>query len=123
MIVALKKSSYFHKVIKGRRSMNRVDVICDERGDIFKKEEVPNQFVKHFQQFLGNKSDIAVLDDEGLFSTMLNQDEAEDMIRVVSNKEIKDAMFYIGDHRALGPDGWYVLNYTYHFPFETDLND
>ncbi|GKG24607.1 hypothetical protein Tco_0395235 [Tanacetum coccineum] len=35
-----KNSSYFHKVIKGRRSGNRVDVICDERGDRFEKEEV-----------------------------------------------------------------------------------
>ncbi|GJT58681.1 RNA-directed DNA polymerase, eukaryota, reverse transcriptase zinc-binding domain protein [Tanacetum coccineum] len=77
-----KNSSYFHKVIKGRRSRNRVDVICDER---------------------------AILDDEGLFSTMLNQDEAEDMIRVVSNKEIKDAMFDIGDNRAPGPDGYSSL--------------
>nr|GEX36605.1 RNA-directed DNA polymerase, eukaryota, reverse transcriptase zinc-binding domain protein [Tanacetum cinerariifolium] len=77
-----KKSSYFHKVIKGKRSKNRVDVICDDRS---------------------------VLDDEGLFSTMLNQDEAEDMIRVVSNKEIKDAMFDIGDNRAPGPDGYSSL--------------
>nr|GEZ24173.1 RNA-directed DNA polymerase, eukaryota, reverse transcriptase zinc-binding domain protein [Tanacetum cinerariifolium] len=42
-------------------------------------------------------------------STMLTQDDAEDMIREVSNKEIKDAMFDIRDNRALGPNGYSSL--------------
>nr|GEZ82581.1 RNA-directed DNA polymerase, eukaryota, reverse transcriptase zinc-binding domain protein [Tanacetum cinerariifolium] len=50
-----------------------------------------------------------VLDDEGLFSTILNQDEAKDMIRVVGNKEIKDDMFDIGDNRAPGLDEYSSL--------------
>ncbi|GKD56853.1 RNA-directed DNA polymerase, eukaryota, reverse transcriptase zinc-binding domain protein [Tanacetum coccineum] len=105
-----KNSACFYKVIKGRRSRNRVDVNYDEKGDGYEKEEVPTQFVKHFQQFLGNNSEVSTLKDcEGLFSTMLNQEEAEDMIREVSNNEIKEAMFDIGDNRAPGPDRYSSL--------------
>ncbi|GJV32713.1 RNA-directed DNA polymerase, eukaryota, reverse transcriptase zinc-binding domain protein [Tanacetum coccineum] len=36
-------------------------------------------------------------------------DEAIDMIREVTNKEIKDAIFDVGDNRAPGPDGYSSL--------------
>nr|GEY02122.1 hypothetical protein [Tanacetum cinerariifolium] len=73
-----------------------------------------NEAVTDEEKLLAQKARIkwlneAVLDNEGLFSTMLDQDEAEDMIRVVSNKEIKDAMFDIGDNRAPSPDGYSSL--------------
>ncbi|GKA37485.1 copia protein [Tanacetum coccineum] len=65
-----KNNSFFHKVIKGRRSRNRVVVICDEQG-----------IVK-------------------TYSALLTQDGAEDMIKDVSDKEIKEAMFDIEDNKA-----------------------
>ncbi|GJY86836.1 RNA-directed DNA polymerase, eukaryota, reverse transcriptase zinc-binding domain protein [Tanacetum coccineum] len=102
-----KNSSFFHKVIKGRRSRNRVDIIRDENGNSYGKDEVPLQFVKHFQQFLGNHSNVSdLVYSEDLFSNVLSNDEAEEMIKEVSDKEIKDALFDIGDNKALGPDGY-----------------
>ncbi|GKC52243.1 RNA-directed DNA polymerase, eukaryota, reverse transcriptase zinc-binding domain protein [Tanacetum coccineum] len=77
--------SFFHKVIKGRRSRNRVDIICDENGNNYGKDEVPL---------------------EDLFSNVLSNDEAEEMIKEVSDKEIKVALFDIGDNKAPGPDGF-----------------
>ncbi|GJR46912.1 RNA-directed DNA polymerase, eukaryota, reverse transcriptase zinc-binding domain protein [Tanacetum coccineum] len=70
-----KNSSFFHKVIKGRRSRNRVDVIW---------------IVK-------------------TYLALLTQDGAEDMIKDVSDKEIKEAMFDIEDNKAPGPDGYSSL--------------
>ncbi|GKC89299.1 RNA-directed DNA polymerase, eukaryota, reverse transcriptase zinc-binding domain protein, partial [Tanacetum coccineum] len=73
----------------------------------YEKEEVPLQFVKHFQQFLGNPSsvvDLALSDD--LFSIVLTNADAEEMIKKVSEKEIMEAMFDIVDNKAPGPDGF-----------------
>ncbi|GKA20543.1 RNA-directed DNA polymerase, eukaryota, reverse transcriptase zinc-binding domain protein [Tanacetum coccineum] len=43
---------------------------------------------------------------EDLFSNVLSNDEAEEMIKEVSDKEIKDALFDIGDNKAPGLDGF-----------------
>ncbi|GJW84566.1 RNA-directed DNA polymerase, eukaryota, reverse transcriptase zinc-binding domain protein [Tanacetum coccineum] len=75
-----KNSAFFHKVIKMRRSRNRVDSICDENGVRYVNEEVPMQF-----------------------------EEVDFMVRKISAKEVKDAMFDIGDNRAPGPDGFSSL--------------
>ncbi|GJT71235.1 RNA-directed DNA polymerase, eukaryota, reverse transcriptase zinc-binding domain protein [Tanacetum coccineum] len=105
-----KNSAFFHKMIKGRRSRNRVDSICDENRVRYVNEEVPMQFVKHFQQFLGKSYEASELSTGGeLFCNILTQEEAEFMVREISDKEVKDAMFDIGDNRAPGPDGFSSL--------------
>nr|GEU91407.1 hypothetical protein [Tanacetum cinerariifolium] len=102
-----KNSSFFHKVIKGRRSKNRVATICDENGIYYEGDDVPIQFVKHFQQFLGQPSSTIIITmSEDLFCNVLNLEEAIWMVREVNNNEIKDAMFDIRDNRAPGPDGY-----------------
>ncbi|GJZ96178.1 RNA-directed DNA polymerase, eukaryota, reverse transcriptase zinc-binding domain protein, partial [Tanacetum coccineum] len=88
-----KNSSFFHKVIKGRRSRNRVATIYNEEGNYFEGDDVPKQFVNHFQKFLGMPficSDIVMTDD--LFCNVLTPKEAVWMVRNVTNDEVKDAM-------------------------------
>ncbi|GKD67625.1 RNA-directed DNA polymerase, eukaryota, reverse transcriptase zinc-binding domain protein [Tanacetum coccineum] len=41
-----------------------------------------------------------------IFTKTLNIDEADRMVIEVSNKDIKEAIFYIGDNKALRPDGF-----------------
>nr|GEX89261.1 ribonuclease H-like domain-containing protein [Tanacetum cinerariifolium]GEX91366.1 ribonuclease H-like domain-containing protein [Tanacetum cinerariifolium] len=48
----------------------------------------------------------AVKDEERVFGTKLNNEESADMVREVTNFEIKNAMFDIGDNKASGPDGY-----------------
>ncbi|GKE49229.1 hypothetical protein Tco_1480487 [Tanacetum coccineum] len=114
-----KNNLFFHNLIKGRRSKNRVEIICDENGNSYEKEEVPLQFVNHFQQFLGNLSSVVdlVLSDD-LFSTVLTNADAEEMIKEVSEKEIKEAMFDIGDNKAPGPDGFSYVFFKKHGMWE-----
>nr|GEY43156.1 hypothetical protein [Tanacetum cinerariifolium] len=92
-----KNSSFFHKVTKGRRSRNRVEVICDENGESYEREEVPVQFLKHFQQFLGNASNVSELAvNDDLFSTILTNNEAGEMVKEVTwntvGKDVCDAI-------------------------------
>ncbi|GJT03880.1 RNA-directed DNA polymerase, eukaryota, reverse transcriptase zinc-binding domain protein [Tanacetum coccineum] len=102
-----KNTKYFHNVIKSRRNSNRVRGVCDENGNWFEGDNVAVQFVNHFEKFLGNKGDVEQIENPSeLFTNKISQGKAEDMVREVTNKEIKDAIFDIGNDKAPGPDGF-----------------
>ncbi|GKD87605.1 RNA-directed DNA polymerase, eukaryota, reverse transcriptase zinc-binding domain protein, partial [Tanacetum coccineum] len=72
-------------------------------------DEVPIQFVKHFESFLGPQPNMECLNlDSKIFKNKIDLDVAGEMIREVSKDEIKEAMFSIDDNKALGPDGFTV---------------
>nr|GFB08682.1 hypothetical protein [Tanacetum cinerariifolium] len=50
--------------------------------------------------------DCNVLNEEGLFSKKISADIASNMVREVTNDEIKATMFDIGNDRSLDPDGY-----------------
>ncbi|GKC03028.1 RNA-directed DNA polymerase, eukaryota, reverse transcriptase zinc-binding domain protein [Tanacetum coccineum] len=94
------RTAFFHKVIKGRMDKSRSETVCNDKG-----EAVVEDFVKHFNAFLGNNHTVSPIEDSAyLFSKKLTEEEASWMIREVSDNEIKDAMFNIGDHKAPSPD-------------------
>ncbi|GKA35541.1 RNA-directed DNA polymerase, eukaryota, reverse transcriptase zinc-binding domain protein [Tanacetum coccineum] len=70
-------SSYFHKVVKGRMSRNRIEDVVYE-----------------------------VKDADSLFTKRLDVDVALDLIKPVDDKEIKEALFSIDDNKASEPDGY-----------------
>ncbi|GJT11650.1 RNA-directed DNA polymerase, eukaryota, reverse transcriptase zinc-binding domain protein [Tanacetum coccineum] len=72
-----RNNAYFHKTIKSRQQRNRVDAVCDENGKIFEGKEVDEQFVKHFQKFLGESKDVEKISNMGsLLHNKLNYEEA-----------------------------------------------
>ncbi|GKA68338.1 reverse transcriptase domain, reverse transcriptase zinc-binding domain protein, partial [Tanacetum coccineum] len=102
-----KNTKYFHNVIKSRRNSNRVRGVCDENGNWFEGDNVAVQFVNHFEKFLGNKGDVEQIENPSeLFTNKISQGKTEDMVREVTNKEIKDVIFDIGNDKAPGPDGF-----------------
>ncbi|GKB79744.1 RNA-directed DNA polymerase, eukaryota, reverse transcriptase zinc-binding domain protein, partial [Tanacetum coccineum] len=102
-----KNTTFFHKVIKGRKQRNRIESICDEKGERFYGEDVPDQFVKHFQQFLGTERKVQpMVDCDHIFTKQLSSLEANEMIKEVTSEEIKSTMFDIKDDKATGPDGF-----------------
>ncbi|GKC90758.1 RNA-directed DNA polymerase, eukaryota, reverse transcriptase zinc-binding domain protein [Tanacetum coccineum] len=48
-----KNSAYFHKVLKGMLNKNRIMSVCAEDGRRYDNCDVAEQFVKHFEGFLG----------------------------------------------------------------------
>ncbi|GJT28636.1 putative RNA-directed DNA polymerase, eukaryota, reverse transcriptase zinc-binding domain protein [Tanacetum coccineum] len=72
-------SAYFHKSIKCRNQRSRIELIL-------------------------NSDNVEI--SEGLFSKTALMDIASNMVRPVTNEEIKAAMFDIGDEKASGPDGY-----------------
>ncbi|GKC34971.1 RNA-directed DNA polymerase, eukaryota, reverse transcriptase zinc-binding domain protein [Tanacetum coccineum] len=101
-----KNSKFFHAVIKGRIHRNRIDVVCDEKNVTFKGLEVAEQFVKHFQSFLGKSSNVEPIILNTLNVKKVFVEDATFMIRQVTDKEIKEALFDICDNKSPGPDGF-----------------
>nr|GEW38929.1 ribonuclease H-like domain-containing protein [Tanacetum cinerariifolium] len=84
------------KSIKSRKHKGRIESICDENGKRFKGDNVASVFVEHFRKFLGTKHDVQPLESiDMVFDKVLSKEEAEDMIGIVTNEEIKDVVFYI----------------------------
>ena len=58
-----KNYAYFHQVVKGRKYRNHIHSVCDERGIRYEGEEVAEQFVSHFQKFLGDNREVTPIND------------------------------------------------------------
>ncbi|GJS85946.1 RNA-directed DNA polymerase, eukaryota, reverse transcriptase zinc-binding domain protein, partial [Tanacetum coccineum] len=86
---------------------SRVMTICNEKGERFENDRVAEQFLKHFQEFLGKQDEvIEIPSDRIVFPNKLSTEEADRMCRSVNEVEVKNAMFDIDDSKALGPDGY-----------------
>ncbi|GJX07043.1 RNA-directed DNA polymerase, eukaryota, reverse transcriptase zinc-binding domain protein [Tanacetum coccineum] len=100
-------TAYFHKILKGRVSKSRIEVINDDAGNTFYGDDIPAQFVEHFKKFLGADDVVFPIQDcEGLFTKKLNPQIANHMIRPIPDEEIKASMFSIKDDKVAGPDGF-----------------
>ncbi|GKA92743.1 RNA-directed DNA polymerase, eukaryota, reverse transcriptase zinc-binding domain protein [Tanacetum coccineum] len=73
----------------------------------YEGNQVPSQFVRHFQNFLGKEVMAKSIEDKNeIFTCTLTNEEAILMVTEVKNEEIKKALFDIADVKALGPDGF-----------------
>ncbi|GKC75870.1 hypothetical protein Tco_1126644 [Tanacetum coccineum] len=68
--------------------------------------KVPDAFVAHYEAFLGQTGYTNGFDGSNLFSNCLDEQGAAHMVRMVTDREIKDAMFSMGDEKSPGPDGF-----------------
>lgn len=81
--------------------------IYDDQGKTYEGDGMSEQFVKHFEDFLGKAIEVEhIIDAENLFTNKLSNEDADRMVIEVTDKEIKDAMFDIGENKAPGPDGF-----------------
>ncbi|GJY83206.1 RNA-directed DNA polymerase, eukaryota, reverse transcriptase zinc-binding domain protein [Tanacetum coccineum] len=100
-------SSYFHNVIKGRVTKSRIEVVYDGSGKAYYGDSVTDQFVSHFSNFLGTGDDVIDVDDSRtLFMRRLDIDTSVDLIKPITDEEIKEALFSIDDNKVSGPDGY-----------------
>ncbi|CAH1428278.1 unnamed protein product [Lactuca virosa] len=100
-------TKFFHRVVKSRGNKNRILMVLDEDGRWVSGKAMKEKFVNHFKKFLGCEDiiEFSCLND-GFFHNKLDSRVALNMIRVVTDEEIKVAMFDIDDNRAPGPDGF-----------------
>ncbi|GJY81253.1 hypothetical protein Tco_0494004 [Tanacetum coccineum] len=98
-------SAYFYKTIKSKNQRIRIETILNSDNVEVSGSMVPYVFMKHYEQFLGSDMECANLNVEGMFSKTIPSHIPGNMVWNVTNKEIKDFMFYIGDEKAPGLDG------------------
>ncbi|GJV61287.1 putative RNA-directed DNA polymerase [Tanacetum coccineum] len=99
-------SAFFHKAVKGRMSRSRIDAVTDAASNIFVNDHVADAFVSHYEVFLGQEGTTSCLNASNLFDQVLSSDMAEEMIQDVRDKEIKEALFSMGNDKSPGPDGY-----------------
>ena len=96
-----RNTKFFHKIIKGRQHKSRIIEVCGENGVRYEREHVAGPFLEHFQKFLGRKDDVVEFQRDTVeFTNKLSNEEAELLVRDVTEKEIKEAMYDIDDSKA-----------------------
>nr|GEU57129.1 reverse transcriptase domain, reverse transcriptase zinc-binding domain protein [Tanacetum cinerariifolium] len=93
-------TAYFYRIVKSKCARNRIEMVWDSSNVLHEGNAVPGAFVAHYEQFLGLEGTSTPLDDQGLFTRVLDNHKAEFMVRDVSDSEIKDAIFSMGDDKA-----------------------
>ncbi|XP_022014922.1 uncharacterized protein LOC110914438 [Helianthus annuus] len=99
-------TAFFHNSIKSKNHRSRIEIVKDVNGTLHEGIDAAKALLDHYENFLGRKDNNLVNPSPELFVNKLNPDKAQLMVREVSNEEIKNAMFDIGDNKASGPDGF-----------------
>ncbi|GJR14147.1 RNA-directed DNA polymerase, eukaryota, reverse transcriptase zinc-binding domain protein [Tanacetum coccineum] len=101
-----KNNKFFHVVLRSRKHKSRVAAISNEDGEMLEGEQVPEQFVSHFQKFLRSSFVVKEVGDNIIHEVRVSKDAANDMVQSVSKEEVKEAIFDIDENKAPGPDGF-----------------
>ncbi|GKD26194.1 hypothetical protein Tco_1232408 [Tanacetum coccineum] len=101
-------TAYFHKVVKSQASRNRIDSVTASNGVCVDGDQVSLAFINHYTEFLGQQGVISDFNSIDLFSKQLSNDVANYMIHGMFDQEIREAIFYMGDNKAPGPDGYSI---------------
>ncbi|GKD28037.1 hypothetical protein Tco_1234251 [Tanacetum coccineum] len=80
--------------------------VGDSNSAYFHK--VPMAFVTHYSSFLGQQGVNQTLNSDNLFINKLDSNVASNMVRIVSTREVKEAIFSMGNDKSPGPDGYTV---------------
>ncbi|GJV26677.1 retrovirus-related pol polyprotein from transposon TNT 1-94 [Tanacetum coccineum] len=99
-------TAYFHKAVKSRISRSRIEVIMDTSGMLFANEQVADAFVNHYEAFHSQSVHTGTFDIKGLFLNTMDNEVALSMVRPMTEIEVKEVIFSMGNDKALGPDGF-----------------
>ncbi|KAK1424412.1 hypothetical protein QVD17_19741 [Tagetes erecta] len=80
---------YFHNYVKGRNHRARIHSIKDMNGMEWEGDQMIQQFVSHYNSFLGGQHTVSRVPSDDLFTSRLNHHVALAMIAPVEKDEIK----------------------------------
>ncbi|KAJ9536534.1 hypothetical protein OSB04_un000286 [Centaurea solstitialis] len=100
-------TKFFHNVVKERRGRNFIRTIAGSDGIFVHDDAVGELFLEHFRGFLGMKDPLVNPEmPPSFFANKLSLADSLHMIRPITDAEIKDALFNIGNDKAPGSDGY-----------------
>ncbi|GFY86576.1 hypothetical protein Acr_05g0002150 [Actinidia rufa] len=108
-----KGSKFFHDLIKSNKSRSQiVSLPLSDGSRSTSLHQVANAFLDFYKGLLGTSSPCSQLVNSILLDgEQVSEAQASDLIRAVSDEEIKSALFSIGDDKSLGPDGFSAYFY------------
>ncbi|KAJ9536330.1 hypothetical protein OSB04_un000493 [Centaurea solstitialis] len=100
-------TKYFHKCVKEKRGRSFIHSVIDQNGNFILGDGVGTTFLHHFENILGTR-DVSVNGSipSSLYGPKLTLTEANYIIRPITDEEIRDAIFGIGNDKAPGSDGF-----------------
>ncbi|CAH9100586.1 unnamed protein product [Cuscuta epithymum] len=108
ILQADKGTRYFHAIVNRNKARNTITSISLDDGSLTSSiDHVGNEFVKFFIDLFGTEMETFSFDHSVLGTGPLIEPSVHDsLLSPITNKEIKDALFDIGDNKAPGPDGY-----------------
>ncbi|KAK1407759.1 hypothetical protein QVD17_39385 [Tagetes erecta] len=88
----------------------------DGGGIIYEGENVQKAFVTHYENFLRVNGDISLAPTSELFQNRLDTRVANNMVRPISDEEVRKAMFSIGRNKYPGPYGYSAAFFIHAWP-------
>ena len=88
-------TAYVHRSVKAKVSKRCIDCVVGSDNSFYEGNSVHNVFVQHYMNFIGQEIDASPLMQEGLFVKRLGQEKAVNMVRSVTDDEVRCAMFGI----------------------------
>ncbi|CAH9115366.1 unnamed protein product [Cuscuta europaea] len=108
ILEADKGTRYFHAIVKRKTTKNTIAAITLEDGSLTTSlEQVGNEFVNFFVDLFGSVGETQQFDPRILDSgPKVEPSVHASLISPIDVKDIKAALFDIGDDKAPGPDGY-----------------
>ncbi|KAJ9536550.1 hypothetical protein OSB04_un000302 [Centaurea solstitialis] len=98
---------YFHKVVAEKRHAHFLHSVSKADGTFVYDDDVAKAFIDHFVSIIGTRDEDVIPDmNPNMFINRLNFADSLHMIRPITDDEIHDAMFHIGNDKAPGSDGF-----------------
>ncbi|KAJ9539059.1 hypothetical protein OSB04_031792 [Centaurea solstitialis] len=98
---------FFHNVVREKRHAHRIQSVRDSGGTFVYDDDVGVAFIEHLTSFMGKRdSSLDPVMPMSTFQRRLSFAESSDMIRPITDLEIRNAMFGIGNDKAPGSDGF-----------------
>lgn len=100
-------NKFFHKSLQVKRNKNRVTSILNDQGESIEGDYLVDHFISFYKNLIGTRSNCASIEDIGdYFEKQVPRVMCDEMLKEVSEEEIKKVMFSFGDDKASGPDGY-----------------
>ncbi|XP_057981159.1 uncharacterized protein LOC131166561 [Malania oleifera] len=101
-------SACFHAILKRRSARNHIVAITKQNRELTESfEEVANEFVDFYMQLLGEGQNCSRIDEQVLLrGPVLKDNIATLMVALVTDEEVKNAIFNIDERKFPGPDGF-----------------
>ncbi|CAA7047581.1 unnamed protein product [Microthlaspi erraticum] len=104
-----KNTKFFHLVAKTRRIRNNLTAIMDANGSIHRGDNAIGSVAEDYFQHLFSLQPVTTESYDQVFEGFeerVSSETNQELTKPVAVKEIEDAVFFIGPHRAPGPDGF-----------------